>query len=135
MPPLRAVLFTVVPSPWFLLPIQALDGLTAATIGILTPLVIADVTRGTGRYNLAQGAVGIASGLGASVSTTASGYVVQALGYAAGLGSLAAVGLAGAGLLWWLMPETRQDGLGAAGAPESADKPPGKGPPQHAAAD
>ncbi len=67
--PVRAVLFSLAPSPWFLLPVQVLGGLTAAVIGVLTPLVIADLTRGTGRYNLAQGAVGTASGIGASLST------------------------------------------------------------------
>lgn len=107
MVPIRAVLFPFIPSPWYLLPIQALDGVTAAVIGILTPLVIADVMRGTGRYNLAQGAVGIASGIGASISTTASGYLVQTFGFTAGFFGLAGTGLAGLGALWWFMPETR----------------------------
>ena len=115
--PLRAVLFTFVPNPWYLLPIQALGGLTAAVVGILTPLVIADVMRGTGRYNLGQGAVGVASGIGASVSTIASGYFVQMLGYTIGLYALAGVGLAGVGLVWWQLPETRHEAL-----PETAGK-------------
>ena len=109
--PIRAALFTFVPNPWYLLPIQSLGGLTAAVVGILTPLVIADVTRGTGRYNIAQGAVGVASGIGASVSTLASGYIVQMLGYTIGLYGLAAVGLAGVGLVWWQLPETRHEAL------------------------
>lgn len=109
--PVRAVLFTFVPNPWYLLPVQALSGLTAAVVGILTPLVIADVTRGSGRYNIAQGAVGVASGIGASLSTTASGYLAQMLGYTIGLYGLAGVGLAGVGLVWWQMPETRHEAL------------------------
>lgn len=109
--PLRAALFTFVPNPWYLLPIQSLGGLTAAVVGILTPLVIADVTHGTGRYNLAQGAVGVASGVGASASTLVSGYVVEMLGYTIGLYGLAAVGLAGVGLVWWQLPETRHEAL------------------------
>jgi len=108
MLPIRAVLFTVVPNPWYLLPIQALDGVTAAVLGILTPLVIADVMRGTGRFNFAQGAVGVASGIGAAVSTTASGYLVQTLGFTAGFFGLAGTGLAGLAFLWWFMPETRE---------------------------
>ena len=35
-----------------------LDGVGAGIFGALTRLVIADIMRGTGRYNLAQGAVG-----------------------------------------------------------------------------
>src|SRR5439155_16415858 len=62
--PLRVVLFALAPDPWYLVGVQALGGLTTATIGIMTPLVIADLTRGTGRFNLAQGAAGTASALG-----------------------------------------------------------------------
>jgi hypothetical protein len=54
----RAVLFSIVSDPWILLPIQLLDGLSAAVIGVMMPLVIADLTCGTGRYNLAQGFCG-----------------------------------------------------------------------------
>lgn len=39
------------------------------------PLVIADTTRGTGHFNLAQGVVGRAVGIGASFNTTLAGYV------------------------------------------------------------
>lgn len=118
--PIRAALFTFVPNPWYLLPIQALGGLTAAVVGILTPLIIADVMRGTGRYNIAQGAVGVASGIGASASTLVSGYLVQMFGYTLGLYGLAAVGLAGVGLVWWQMPETRHEALQEADGQDGA---------------
>jgi MFS family permease len=104
--PIRALFFVLAPAPWFLIPIQALDGMTAAVIGILTPLVIQDLTHGSGRYNLAQGALGTMTGVGASVSTVASGYVVQTLGYASGFVALAVVGLAGVGVVWRWLPET-----------------------------
>ncbi len=83
--PVRATLFALVANPWFLVPVQALGGLTAAVIGVLMPLIVADVTRGTGRYNLAQGAVGTATGLGAAASTSAISYVGQFFGYTAGI--------------------------------------------------
>jgi len=105
--PLRALLFAVAPGPWYLVAIQGLGGLTAAVIGIMTPLVIADVTRGTGRYNLAQGAAGTATGIGAAVSTTISGYVAQLFGFGIGFLGLAAVALAGLALVYWWLPETR----------------------------
>lgn len=103
----RLLLFTVAPGPLYLLPIQALSGIDAAVIGILTPLVIADVTQGSGRYNLAQGAVGMATGVGAALSTTAVGYIAQWLGFDAGLLVLAAVAALGVGVVWLLLPETR----------------------------
>src|SRR6185437_9544445 len=90
--------------PWYLVAFQVLSGLTAAVVGIMVPLVIADVTRGTGRYNLAQGAAGTATGIGAALSTVAAGYVAQSLGYATGFGGLAAIGAAGLGILYWLLP-------------------------------
>ncbi|HJT06668.1 MAG TPA: MFS transporter [Stellaceae bacterium] len=105
--PLRAVLFALAPGPWYLVAIQVLSGLTAAVIGIMVPLVIADVTRGTGRYNLAQGVAGTAAGIGAALSTVIAGYVAQSFGYAIGFGGLAAIGAAGLSTLYWLLPETR----------------------------
>ena len=80
---LRVGLFTVAPGPYWLLPMQVLSGLDAAAIGILGPLIIADVTAGSGRYNLAQGAVGMATGIGAALSTTAAGFTAQWLGFTA----------------------------------------------------
>ena len=75
--------------------VQVLDGLTAAMIGIMMPLVVADATRGTGRYNLAQGAAGLATGIGGSLSALVSGYVAQLFGYDTGFLGLAAIGLVG----------------------------------------
>jgi MFS family permease len=104
---IRAVLFAITSSSWVLLPVQALDGISASIIGVMMPLVIADLTRGTGRYNLAQGYAGTAIGIGAAVSTGTSGYVVERLGYATGFFGLAVVGLIGCAVLYWLLPETK----------------------------
>jgi MFS family permease len=104
--PLRAALFALTPGPWYLLGVQALGGLTAATIGIMTPLVIADITRGTGRYNLAQGAAGTASALGAAFSTAVTGYIAQLFGYTLGFFGLAAIGAIGLIFLYRFLPET-----------------------------
>ncbi len=105
--PVRALLFAFAPGPWYLVAVQSLGGLTAAMIGIMTPLVIADLSRGSGRYNFSQGVAGTATGIGAALSTMSSGYVAQLFGYTIALSSLAAVGLCGLGLLYWRMPETR----------------------------
>ena len=75
-------------------------------LGVLTALIVADLTAGTGRFNLAQGFVGTMSGIGASLSTTLSGLVAGSLGRAAGFLGIAAVALAAVLLLWLLMPET-----------------------------
>ena len=103
----RIVLFSVVPDPLWLLPLQLLSGVEAAVLGLLTPLVVADVVLGSGRYNLAQGAVGIATGLGAAVSTVVVGYVVQWSSYTAGLYMLAVAAAAGFAAVLVLLRETR----------------------------
>lgn len=102
----RAVLFAVAFGPWFLVGVQVLGGLTAAVIGILTPLIVADLTKGTGRYNFALGTVGMIAGIGATISTTAIGFLAQILGFTAGFAALAIVATLALAAVWWLMPET-----------------------------
>jgi predicted MFS family arabinose efflux permease len=105
--PLRGLLFSMTTRPELLVAIQILDGLAATIFMIVAPLVVADVTRGTGRFNVAQGAIGTATAAGAALSTTVTGYVVDRFGEAAGFRGLAAVALAGLVLLVVAMPETQ----------------------------
>jgi MFS family permease len=108
---LRGVLFALVTNPYLLVAVQVLDGITAATLGIMVPLMIADITRGTGRFNLAQGIVGTAVGIGASISPTLAGYLTDTFASSVaflGLALIAAIGFAG---VWALMPETRPSDL------------------------
>ncbi len=102
----RALLFAFAPGPWFLIGVQVLGGLTAVIIGIMTPLVVADVTRRSGRYNFSLGAVGMIAALGSAISTTAVGFVAQTLGFTIGFLALAAVAAAGLAMIWVWMPET-----------------------------
>jgi MFS family permease len=104
---LRAVLFAFVEIPWLLVPIQLLDGLAAAIVGIVMPLVIADLARGTGRYNFFQGLASSAMGIGAAISTVASGYATERFGFTAGFLAFAAFALVTAGLAYRFLPETK----------------------------
>ena len=104
--PIRALVFAWTADPTILIVAQILDGVSGTMLGVLTALTIADLTAGTGRFNLAQGFVGTISGIGASLSTTLSGLVAGSLGRAAGFLGIAAVALAAVLLLWLLMPET-----------------------------
>ena len=92
---------------------QTLSGIDAAVLGILSPLIIADVTAGSGRYNLAQGAVGMTTGIGAALSTTAIGYLAQGFGFIVGLLVLAAVAAAGFIFIVTLLRESRPSDLNA----------------------
>jgi MFS family permease len=105
--PIRALLFAWTINPIILVSAQVLDGVSGTMLGVLTALTVADLTRGSGRFNLAQGFVGTMSGIGAALSTTLSGLLAESLGRAAGFLGIAAVALAAVLLLWLLMPETR----------------------------
>jgi sugar phosphate permease len=76
-------------------------------LGVLVPLSIADATRGTGRFNLMQGVVGSAVGIGAAISTFSAGYLADSFGVATAFVALGSVGMAGVLLLLIAMPETR----------------------------
>ena len=103
----RGFLFAVTGDPLLLTFIQALDGVSAAALGVLVPLTAVDVTRRHGHFNLAQGAIGCAMGIGAAASTTLAGYVSDNLGSHAAFTMLAALAAFGFAVLAIAMPETK----------------------------
>jgi MFS family permease len=105
--PLRALLFVVLPGEFPLAFLQALDGVSAAVFGMMLPLIAADLTKRTGYLNLAIGALGLASGLGATFSTAIAGWIGDQVGDSMTFLFLAAIGAASVLLLWIAMPETR----------------------------
>jgi MFS family permease len=105
--PVRAVLYTLTHKTVELVAIQVLDGVAAAIFGVVSVLVIADLTKGTGRFNLTLGAIGTAVGMGASLSQVIAGSIVHHFGSNAGFLVLAAVAAAALGILYFFMPETR----------------------------
>ncbi len=105
--PLRGLLFATVTDPYLLVAVQLLDGIAASVLAVMVPLVIADVTRRTGHFNLGQGFVGTTVGIGASVSTTYAGYLSDHFGSSISFLGLAMVGVVGFFVLWTFMPETR----------------------------
>jgi predicted MFS family arabinose efflux permease len=105
--PVRAVLYTLTINTRALVAIQILDGVGAGIFGVVSVLVIADLTQGTGRFNLTLGAISTAVGIGASLSQVIAGSIVHHFGFTAGFLFLAAVALAAFGILYLFMPETR----------------------------
>jgi putative transposase len=75
---------------------------------MMTALVIADVTKGSGRFNLAQGLFGTLIGIGASLSPTLSGLIVHHFGYWAGFVSLAIERLVALGEVSLKVPKLRR---------------------------
>jgi MFS family permease len=119
--PIRGVLYTLTQNPYALVSIQILDGIGAGIFGALFFIVIADLTRGTGRYNLAQGAASACWGLGAALSNSVAGFIVDMAGYSAAFLFLGAAALAAFLLLWSAMPET--GGLPADATPSDRKAP------------
>ncbi len=123
MLPLRGLLFALMPSPTLVVLIQALDGVAAACFGIMVPLITSDVAGRSGHYTLSLGVVGFAIGIGATLSTTAAGWVADHFGSQLAFVGLAGVGLVATLLLLTLMPETRPPqppGVTAAGTGSDA---------------
>ncbi len=79
--PIRGALYTLSDNPYYLVGVQLMDGIGAAIFGVLSVLVIADLTRGTGRFNFTQGVVATATDLGASLSNSITGFIVQRAGF------------------------------------------------------
>jgi len=104
--PIRALLYTFSNNAPWLIGVQLLDGIGAGIFGAITPLVIADLMRGTGRYNLAQGAVATVQGIGASLSGLAAGVIVDHLGYSAAFLTFGAAACVALAALFLAMPET-----------------------------
>ena len=106
--PVRGVLYTLTSSTGLLVAIQVLDGIGAGIFGVVCVLVIADLTRGTGRFNLTLGAITTAVGVGASLSQVIAGGIVHRVGAHAGFLFLAGVAAAAFAILHFFMPETQR---------------------------
>jgi len=104
--PIRGVLYTLTNSIYLLVGIQVLDGIGAGIFGVVSVLVIADLTRGTGRFNLTLGAIATAVGIGAALSQTIAGAIVHHFSDRAGFLFLASVAGTAFVILWLFMPET-----------------------------
>ena len=104
--PARAAILAFNSDPAVIVAAQMLDGLCAAVLGVLVPLSLADISKGTGRFNLAQGIVASVTGIGAALSTTLAGYLAHRFGaHIAFLGLAATAALAFFTVLL-AMPET-----------------------------
>jgi MFS family permease len=119
--PIRGVLYTLTHAAGALIAIQTLDGVANAIFGIVSILVIKDRTQGTGRFNIAAGSLATMVGMGAAVSTTLGGVLIQHLGYRASFLGLAGIALLAFTLLCFAVPETRPDTAASSAADKRAD--------------
>jgi MFS family permease len=104
---IRGLLFATVRDPYVLVAVQVFDGITAAVFAVLIPLTVSDLAFGSGHFNLAQGIVGTATGIGASLSTVLAGYISDTFGSPVAFLGLAAVAGLGLAAIALIMPETK----------------------------
>jgi MFS family permease len=108
---LRGALYNASDEPAWLIGVQLLDGLGAGLTGALFPVIVADLTRGSGHFALAQAGVGTLQGIGGTASATLAGVLAVRAGYSAAFLTLAFIALLGGVLFLLLMPETRHMSL------------------------
>jgi MFS family permease len=104
--PARAAILAFNSDPWVIVAAQVLDGICGAVLGVLVPLSLADITRGSGRFNLAQGIAASATGVGAALSTAVAGYLAAKFGSGTAFLGLAITAAAAFVTLLVAMPET-----------------------------
>jgi len=104
--PIRGVLYTLSDNSFFLVGVQSLDGVANGIFGVIFLLVLADLTRGTGRFNVAQGALTTLIGVGASLSNVIAGWIVQLSSYSVAFLFLAGIAIVGTLIFAFFMPET-----------------------------
>ena len=107
--PIRAALYPLSDNAFWLIGVQLLDGVGAGIYQALTPLMISDMMRGTGRFNLAQGAVATTMGIGAAISGLAAGVAVDHFGYSVSFLAFGAAAAVAFLVFFGFMPETRYD--------------------------
>ena len=107
MLPIRGCLYTVSDDPVSIVAVQFLDGIGAGIFGVSWVPVVADLTKGTGRYNVTLGAIATAQSIGAALRNLAAGYVVQLWDYPTAFFSLACIATLALLLFYWAMPETK----------------------------
>jgi MFS family permease len=104
--PIRGALYTLSDNQAWLVGVQLLDGIGAGIFGAIFPVIVADLMRDTGRFNVAQGAIITAQSIGAAASTTLAGLVVVKAGYGVAFLTLGAVAGIGFAICWAFLPET-----------------------------
>ncbi|SFK51790.1 Predicted arabinose efflux permease, MFS family [Pseudovibrio ascidiaceicola] len=104
--PIRGMLFMWLEDPVALISVQSLDGIANGIFGVIILLIAADLTRGTGRFNLVQGALAAVVGIGSAASNLLAEEIVQFFGYSPAFITLAILAFIGGAMYLFLMPET-----------------------------
>jgi glycosyltransferase involved in cell wall biosynthesis/MFS family permease len=102
----RGASFAFVKDPTWLVGLQIFDGISSGIFTVLMTLVLADVTRGTGRLSSSVAALAMLMSLMNAASEYACGVFASSVGFGTAFSLLTSIALLGFGVLLFLMPET-----------------------------
>jgi MFS family permease len=124
--PVRAALSAFIDDPLWLISAEILDGVASGIIGVAVPVVVADLTWGSGRTQTALGSLNAIQGIGGALSAWYGGLAQAMLGWTGAFLALGAPALLALALVLWL--DTTSEGRGGRkgdAAPETASGPKG----------
>jgi MFS family permease len=113
--PVRGLVAALFIGHWGVYPVQMLDGIGAGLQSVAVPALIARLMQGTGRVNVAQGAVMTMQGLGAALSPLLGGMMAQSIGYRGAFLVLGAISI-GSLALWFLNRRQLHEACGHPGS-------------------
>ncbi len=105
--PARIALYALTKDPWVLVALQALDGIGAGVYGVAVVAMVADLTKGKGRFNALQGLIATALAVGGVVGPLGAGWLADHLGYNGFFWTFAGIAAVAAAVFLLFMPETR----------------------------
>ena len=111
MLPVRGLMYAMTRDLELLVILEILDGITSSIFAVVSVLVISDLTRGTGRFNLILGIMATATSIGAALSQVTAGYVAHHYGVNQGFFFLTFVAAGAFAVLALFMPETTQGSI------------------------
>jgi MFS family permease len=91
---------------YYLISLQALEGICEGISGVLITLMCADLAKGTGRFNFLQGAIASSMGLGSLLSNAAFGALAKSWSFNPSFVGLALTAIGGGILFHRQVPET-----------------------------
>ena len=120
--PVRAALCAVIDDPLWLVSAEILDGIASGIIGVAVPVVVADLTWGSGRTQTALGSLNAIQGIGGALSAWYGGLAQSVLGWGGAFLALGAPALLALGLVLWLDTTTERRGGKAGGTGAEAKR-------------
>ena len=100
--PVRAVMSGLIDDPVWLIGAEILDGVASGIVGVALPVVVADLTWGSGRTQTVLGSVNAVQGAGGALSAWYGGLAYGMFGWTGAFLALAVPALAALALVVWL---------------------------------